>query len=329
MINPIEIQNKFNKGEISFNEYSASIINWNQEYHDILKSKFNSRDPSKGGKLVQKKGFDKQGNKTTKWVKREDLNDSGNNGDGDLSDSNKPDSEFKYNISEWENGASKASEIALNNALKYAKSETVRSIARNELFLRSFNPKKFIDMSLLPDDMLNDYISRYTQELTKDESKSVNNYRDWGYKSINDKLRNVGSEFDGEEIDAIDTLTKLINKSELKNDLILYRGINGKTTTLFINFLKSRKVGDIYEEKAFSSTSLIKGQAIKFKDLFASNNNLILKIYASKGQRALSMHNIGNESEKQMYNEFEFLLPQNSKFQIIESKGNEISVKLL
>src|SRR5690606_5628457 len=114
------------------------------------------------------------------------------------------------------------------------------------------------------------------------------------------------------------------------NDIVLYRGLSSKNSLMFINYLKSLDIGDIYEEESFSSTTLLQGAAQKFKDLYSSTNNVVLKIYASKGQKGLCMQNLGSEDDKELYkDEFEFLLQKQSKFQIIEKKGNTISVKLL
>lgn len=325
-----KIQESFSKGELEFNDYCDQIINWNKDFETLIKSNITT-DGSRGGKLVKKKIVDKTGKQVTKWVKS-------NSNEPEKKKRSKEDSEERRQREieipdhEWEKAVEGASEKALKRASKFASSERVRKIARNELFKRSFNLKKFLDMSLMPDFMLDDYVDRYqgmSELLTEEEREAISEYRDNAFFRVNKKIRE-GEEMDEEEKKIRDKVQEAISKSELINDIVLYRGLNSKNSLLFINYLKTLESGDIYEEASFSSTSLLQGTSQKFKDLYSSANNITLKIFASKGQKALCMQNLGTESDQEMYqDEYEFLLPLKSKFQVIERDGDTISVKLL
>ncbi len=333
-----KLEKSFKAGEISLDDYTREIITWNQDFSGILKAMKTdfANDLSHGGKLHKKTVIDKTGKKQTKWVSEDQLS-----ADEQLklateatpnTQFKQTDAESRYTLDDWKKKAPKASEKSLENAAKFAGSESIRKIARDELLKRSFSSTKYMDLSLLPDFMLNSFVERYdntNEQITVKENESLASYRDFGYASLNKQLRSQ-EKLDKKQTKELKDIDNAIDKSELQHDIILHRGLNGKDSLLFINYLNSLEAGDIYEELSFSSTSLVAGQANKFKQLYSSVENVTLKIYASKGQKALCMQNLGGADEKIMYNdEYEFLLPRNSKFQIIENKDNIISIKLL
>src|SRR5690606_5446776 len=175
--------------------------------------------------------------------------------------------------------------------------------------------KKFLDLSLMPDFMLDDYVSRYNTDnnYTEHENESIHEYRDNAYFRVNKKIRD-NEVLDDEEKSIVKGVDSSINKSELKNDIVLYRGIGSKNNLMFINYLNSLQPGDVYEEQGYSSTTILQGASEKFSNLYSSKNNITLKIYASKGQNALCMQNLGSVDDIEMYkDEYEFLLPRNQK----------------
>ena len=331
-----KLQQDFAKGEITFEDYSRDIIQWGSDFRDIIKGQVGSQDLSHGGKLVQKKIVDKKGHEVTKWVNPFAQEKTGKGGKSEEQGVKRtPKSadinEFSRSLEEWEKAVTTANLDALKKASKYAARPEIRKLARNEIFKRSHNVNKFIDLSLMPDFMLNDYVARYNQKpLSSAETGAINQYRDNGYVRVNKSLRGEGVELSEEEKQTIKTLDKLIDNSELANDITLYRGLSAKNALHYINYLKSLDVGEVFEEEAFTSSSLTKTTASKFSKLYNSANNITLKIYASKGQKALSMQNLGDESNQEMYkDEYEFLLPRKQKFQVVESNDNEISVILV
>lgn len=323
------IQKSYLKKELTFDQYSQKLIELN---NNIIKADDNfDLDKTRGGKLVKKNIIDKNGKKVTKWVKTgedESSDDNNTKEDSGLNKNNK-----KYKQSDFLKNASKASELALDNAIKYSNNQEIIKIARNELLKRKENLKSYIDLSLMPDFMLESYIDQYKlseEKLTPKIEKSLSEYRDNDYMLLNKELRN-NSDLSKEKKEQVKNIDKAISLSELKQNVVLYRGLSSKNNEMFVNYLKSLSPGDIYEEKSYSSTSLLESQATKFKDLYSdSHNNFTLKIYASKGQNALCMQHLGGEDNKEMYkDEYEFLLPRDSKFQIISNNNNEIEIKLL
>lgn len=325
----LDIQKAFDNNEIDFLEYSTKMIEWNNQFSNIIeKSKF-ANDPSHGGKLKKKTFTDKRGKKTTKWVKgNEDVKD-GSNGSSD-ENGNSLNPEQNYSLDEWKKSSSKATDKALVNASMYAASSEIRSIARNELLKRQLVDKNFMDLSLMPDFMLDSFIDKYTYDhITPQQNDLLSKYRDNDYVQLNKKIRE-GEALDDNQKKMSKEISKAIQGSELQHDITLWRGLSGKNSLMYITMLKSLKPGDQFKEESFTSSSLVQGQAIKFRDLYKDTNNLVVKILASKGSKALSMQNLGNADEKIMYSdEYEFLLDKGSTFQIVESKDNEITVKLV
>lgn len=315
-----DIQNKFSKGEISFDEYSQLIMSWNNDFSQIIKAQQNeiNNDSSRGGRLVKKKIVDKTGKIVTKWVRP-------NFDKRDLELNNillqRKKAEQQISIQQWKNSLPEASEIALKNASKYAVNEEVRRLARNELLKRSFNLDKFIDMSIFPQFMLDDYIKRYDDvydNLTEKENNAVIDYVVSYGNKINKKLL-LNEKLDDDERYVAMGVERAINKSKFINDVILYNGLSFKQAPLFVNHIKSLQPGDVYENNAFVNSSLTIGNAYKFDDVYKSVNNLIIKIYASSGQNGLCVQK----------DKYRFLLSKKSKFQIIENDYNIISVKLM
>lgn len=318
-----DIQKSFSEGKISFEKYSSDITKWSNEFSDLIKAQKVEVDGSKGGKLIKKKVVDKTGKEVTKWVKRDQQQN-----DREITQKNN-NQEFEIPVSVWQANAESADEKSLQRASIYAKSEEVRRIARNELFKRKFDLKKFLDMSLMPDFLLDDYVNRYKYDLNNSEKKSITEYRSNTYFKLNDKIR-TDEELSEEEYQTKKDLDNVLNRSELLNDVVLFRGLSGKKSLMFVNYLKSLEPGDVFEEKGYSSTTLLEGVSEKFKNLHGSVNNITLKVYASKGQKALCMQNLGSEDNKTTHKgEYEFLLPTNSRFQVISLESDTLSVKLI
>lgn len=325
------------EGTLSFEEYSSSIIEWNNQFADIIKANpMGTQDLSHGGKLHRKIVTDKTGKKVTKWVSDEQLSPEERKAkqkegeDPNAQQFTQTDAEKKYTTEQWEEAVTKASDESLKNASQFAGSSEIRRIARNEILKRELVPQAFMDFSLMPDFLLDTFVEKYTNvPVTEKENNALSDYRDNDYLQINKKLRD-GEKLDKKQSEQVKAISKVIDSSTLNNDITLWRGLSGSGSLLFINYLKSLKPGDIYEEKSFTSTSMVSGQAIKFRDLYKDQNNMVVKILAPKGSKALSMQNLGREDEKIMYkDEYEFLLNQNSKFQVVENKNGEMTVKLI
>lgn len=168
---------------------------------------------------------------------------------------------------------------------------------------------------------LESYFSNYDDvlsELSKDQHSALSYYKDENYFSLNQSLRK-GNTRDKSIIKNIDSS---FDKSQLKHDIELKRVVGGEVLKFFDNL----KEGDIYSDKAYVSTTISSDTVKKF----SSNNSVELIIKAKRGRKAIPMHNIGDENVKKIYDdEYEFLLPRDSKFKILSKKGNRIEVELI
>lgn len=108
----------------------------------------------------------------------------------------------------------------------------------------------------------------------------------------------------------VDSISKFISDNKLKKDLVLYRMVEDRRKNPFFTKLNE---GDIYEDKSFSSTSLIKQKHF---------GDFTIKILAKKGSNVANVDNPG---------ELEYLVDRGSKFRVIEKRkdGLGITVELL
>lgn len=171
------------------------------------------------------------------------------------------------------------------------------------------------------EDVFSSYDSQLN-ELSKEETDSLINYREKTFRGINSRLRqNV--DLDKTLKDEVKNIDSAIGKVELQQDTVLKRGIGSNAASFF----ESLKEGDTYQDKGYSSTTV----SDKALDAFrGEEGSFELVINAKKGSNALPMQNLGDESLKRTYkDEKEFLLPRNSKFKVLKKEGNRIEVELI
>lgn len=111
----------------------------------------------------------------------------------------------------------------------------------------------------------------------------------------------------------IETIKNEISKFELNENIIVYRyTYKSHFKNLFKN--SKPKIGDVFIEKAFASTTLVKNLLMDF----AKNHKYkcLLKIYLPKGTKGAYV------KFKDCLNEHEFLLPPNAKFILRKKRLN-------
>ena len=186
------------------------------------------------------------------------------------------------------------------NEMKSRKGE----LEKKKADLGEWKPIKFTD-----DFMRENYFLMYedqVKELDKGETDSLNQYRDNDYFRINKALRSSQDQENKEDQQAVREMDKAFSKCYLKHDLELQRGVNSS------KFFEGLSEGEVYEDKGYVSTSLSKKIV---NDKFESTTNLIIK--ARKGQKAIPMQYVGDETNRDMYSdEYEFLLPRSSRFKV-------------
>lgn len=132
-------------------------------------------------------------------------------------------------------------------------------------------------------------------KIGKEDLQHIINYTS-SYSFINEPLRNTtyyGSKSKkGEFVKAVTGMTNAINKSELKENMWVQRGvsklnINGKTLDSYADSEDLQNlVGKTFEDQGFFSASAHKGAK------FGSYKSIMLNVYAPKGTKALYVNPI-------------------------------------
>lgn len=191
--------------------------------------------------------------------------------------------------------------------------------------------KKHLDSNKLKFKQLRDkkeiinYVNTYKDIpdplLKKEEKEIASIYRGNGYVNINNALRQQKVN-DPKLKKQIKQLNNAINKSKLKDDISLFRGM--KLNDKLKQQLSKLKPGDSFTDNAFSSTSLDENIVNK---LFGGkkDNEVIFQINAKKGQKGLPMNNIDPKGydKEEFEEEAEILLPLKSKFKLVSIEGNK------
>ena len=133
--------------------------------------------------------------------------------------------------------------------------------------------------------------------LPDDQLKALEDYIGSEYKTINELSRA------GKDNSTIKSLEKAINQFKIKDDIIVYRGTNGK-------YYDNLKQNSEFTSNMFYSTSLNEGWARSF----AIDVDTVLEIKVPKKSSGFY---IGNHSGR---NEYELLLNRNTKFKVIGSR---------
>jgi hypothetical protein len=110
----------------------------------------------------------------------------------------------------------------------------------------------------------------------------------------------------------------------LPQNTTLYRGIKSAEGDFGFENLKP---GSVLIDQAFVSTSADRGLSENW--FLGTNSAYMMKIQAPKGTKGLVVHSVTNDSR--YANEFEYLLPRNSKFEVLSvdatSRVIELKVK--
>lgn len=128
------------------------------------------------------------------------------------------------------------------------------------------------------------------------------------FERLNAMLRGDGPK-DKTLEDYADTISKAIRKNELKHDVICYRNVD-------VDLYSDLEVGDIFREKQFISTSVIKGNALdkKYK----------VTIYVPKGTNCAYIERLSKYPKQR-----ELLLDKENLFKVISKKENEIELQVI
>ena len=165
-----------------------------------------------------------------------------------------------------------------------------------------------------------DYLTVYNK-LNKQQKESLQYYKSFGYKLINellykneinsinfceekiDNLYNIFKKKYNEIINHIQNIENSINKYNLKNKIIVYKGISGEYLKIFDKI----KVNEIINIKSFLSTSFNPQIAFKFTTFEKKKKKILIEINLPKNTNIFLQYN-NNKNEYLTYSEFEILI---------------------
>ena len=128
------------------------------------------------------------------------------------------------------------------------------------------------------------------------------------YERLNAMLRGDIQEDDNLRYYA-ETISTAIKKSNLKNNVIAYRGVN-------INPIGNAKTGDILRLNQFISTSVVASKSFKA--------NIRIVVYAKKGSKGAYVENISKITKQR-----ELLFDKDCIYRVLSNKGNIVELEVL
>ena len=169
------------------------------------------------------------------------------------------------------------------------------------------------------------------ERISREEFDELNKYVTGNFKNINPQLRGetISGYFGIKEFTPPPALKSAIQRSTIKKPTTVYRGIRNDN-----NFLNA-KVGDIVEEKAFTSTSYDEGAARSFASGYGENIKTLLEIELPAGLNGLDIQATYQGyskylpadydlNPKMVAREQEVLLPAGTKFEVVKRMESKL-----
>jgi hypothetical protein len=169
----------------------------------------------------------------------------------------------------------------------------------------------------------------FTVDSYPKQNDSLVNYTNGSgdYSLVNTGLREPKFLDNPKDVDKVKKITKDIdylidNAPALDTPITTFRGISDKD---IVDKLLELKIGEVFTDKAFTSTSL----SPKIGTRFARDNGLILEITNPVGTKGIFPIGYRVDVDKKLAaGESEWLLPRNAKFRVTGIDGNTIKVTL-
>lgn len=158
-------------------------------------------------------------------------------------------------------------------------------------------------------------------DLTDDELAAAKAYAGQLYVRINETLR-FGNQADSEVQQTIDCLDSAIGKSETKEDLVVYRGVDAEYAAQLAK--RELRAGDRIVDAGFVSTSKHKSVAKRF--LGFVGGGMLIKVRIPSGSKALLMN-----PYSECPDEDEILLSRDAEMRVIgyDEKEDALEVEVL
>ena len=150
-------------------------------------------------------------------------------------------------------------------------------------------------------------------DLTPTQADVLKEYTSAGYILVNDELRTPGGRSPSQMARAAEMTANLDSvfdspKARFQSNGVVYRGADGPIfDALRAGTLRK---GDVYEDKAFVSTSIDALLAAQFSSRVLGEKTL-LRIRVKKGQRGLHVESVSGHRDER-----ETLLPRGAKFRV-------------
>jgi hypothetical protein len=144
----------------------------------------------------------------------------------------------------------------------------------------------------------------WQRRLRPDELDEIGEYAEGMYSDLNGALRSGGSA----PRRTLNALDSAIKKWESPENILVYRGILPRQAAP--NPLRGARVGDVFEDAGYMSTSLSRRTGTAFAD------NEVLEIEVPKGTNAAPIGQYGRLSEQ------EILLPRGTRLEIVGIERN-------
>lgn len=200
------------------------------------------------------------------------------------------------------------SKLSIAHATRYDAVTESAIIARNDLgYFKSKRPRIVIAPSDLDKDATwHGAEDTLISKLSKQEHNALNEYTGTQLYSRLNKAMVTGKTTDPELYAKAKAIYAGIHKSEIPEDVTLFRGMQARGLLLD----GESSIGKIYSDKIFKSTSVCQDNAIQFA--VAKQDSVILRIKARKGQQGAYLDGKLSQNPQEQ----EVLLSSNSKFLI-------------
>jgi hypothetical protein len=162
-------------------------------------------------------------------------------------------------------------------------------------------------------------IKGFTEMAHPEFSPAISFYESAGGYHMNEALRDpqISDSAYKTNIDSLDKAMEIA--PPLSEELVAYRGVKGNG----LDFFDKLKVGDVYEDKGYTSTTIDAGVARQFGGVQPYYDGLVFRMKLPAGTKGI----FPSGYHEPMYGwtpsmtEAEFLMPRGSKFKVVAQRG--------
>lgn len=175
--------------------------------------------------------------------------------------------------------------------------------------------------------LLSQRLKGFTEANHPEFSGAISNYESRLGYDMNEALRDPQISENGYK-STIDLLDKAMDIAPpLSEELVAYRGVKGNG----LKFFENLKVGDTYQDKGYTSTTIDAGVAQQFGGSQPYYDGLVFRMQLPAGTKGIfpSGYHEPAYGWTPSMTEAEFLLPRGSKFRVVAQRGKVWDVELV